>query len=91
MKIANWSKTLKNNFLFQAVSDKLEEFKEKNPEKEVINMGIGDVSLPLADEVINACISATNEMGKSSSFRGYSPNGGYDFLKQKIKDVLQNQ
>jgi len=33
LKIANWSKTLKNNFLFQAVSDKLEEFKEKNPEK----------------------------------------------------------
>ena len=90
MKIANWSKTLKNNFLFQAVSDKLEEFKEKNPEKEVINMGIGDVSLPLADEVIKACISATNEMGKSSSFRGYSPNGGYDFLKLKIKDEYKN-
>ena len=90
MKIANWSKTLKNNFLFQAVSDKLEEFKEKNSEKEVINMGIGDVSLPLADEVINACISATNEMGKSSSFRGYSPNGGYDFLKLKIKDEYKN-
>lgn len=90
MKIANWSKTLKNNFLFQAVSDKLEEFKEKNPEKEVINMGIGDVSLPLASEVIRACISATNEMGKSSSFRGYSPNGGYDFLKQKIKDEYKN-
>lgn len=90
MKIANWSKTLKNNFLFQAVSDKLEEFKEKNSEKEVINMGIGDVSLPLADEVIKACISATNEMGKSSSFRGYSPNGGYDFLKLKIKDEYKN-
>ena len=90
MKIANWSKTLKNNFLFQAVSDKLEEFKEKNPEKEVINMGIGDVSLPLASEVIRACISATNEMGKSSSFRGYSPNGGYDFLKLKIKDEYKN-
>ena len=90
MKIANWSKTLKNNFLFQAVSDKLEEFKEKNPEKEVINMGIGDVSLPLASEVIRACISATNEMGKSSSFRGYSPNGGYDFLRQKIKDEYKN-
>ena len=90
MKIAIWSKTLKNNFLFQAVSDKLEEFKEKNSEKEVINMGIGDVSLPLADEVIKACISATNEMGKSSSFRGYSPNGGYDFLRQKIKDEYKN-
>ena len=90
MKIAIWSKTLKNNFLFQAVSDKLEEFKEKNSEKEVINMGIGDVSLPLADEVIKACISATNEMGKSSSFRGYSPNGGYDFLKLKIKDEYKN-
>ena len=90
MKIANWSKTLKNNFLFQVVSDKLEEFKEKNPEKEVINMGIGDVSLPLASEVIRACISATNEMGKSSSFRGYSPNGGYDFLRQKIKDEYKN-
>ncbi|MBR0183755.1 MAG: LL-diaminopimelate aminotransferase [Clostridia bacterium] len=88
--MANWSKTLKNNFLFQAVSDKLEEFKEKNPEKEVINMGIGDVSLPLASEVIRACISATNEMGKSSSFRGYSPNGGYDFLKLKIKDEYKN-
>ena len=90
MKIANWSKTLKNNFLFQAVSDKLEEFKEKNPEKKVINMGIGDVSLPLAYEVIKSCISATNEMGKSSSFKGYSPNGGYDFLKQKIKDEYKN-
>ena len=90
MKIANWSKTLKNNFLFQAVADKLKQFKSKYPEKEIINMGIGDVSLPLADEVIKACTFAANEMGKSSSFRGYSPNGGYDFLKQKIKDEYKN-
>ena len=48
------------------------------------------MSLPLASEVIRACISATNEMGKSSSFRGYSPNGGYDFLKLKIKDEYKN-
>ncbi|MBO6126444.1 MAG: LL-diaminopimelate aminotransferase [Clostridia bacterium] len=90
MKIANWATKIKNNYLFQTVSDKLEKFREKNPEKKIINMGIGDVSLPIADKVIRACVSASNEMGKISSFRGYSPNGGYDFLKQKIKYEYKN-
>ena len=89
MKIANWIKILKNNYLFQDVTNKLEKFKEKNPEKKIINMGIGDVSLPIADKIIKACISASNEMGQISSFRGYSPDGGYDFLKQKIKDEYE--
>lgn len=84
MKIAYWAETLKNNYLFQIVSDKLERFKKENPEKSVINMGIGDVSLPITDQVVEACVLASNEMGNATTFRGYSPNGGYDFLKEKI-------
>ena len=84
MKIASWAKTIKNNYLFQTVAEKTKKFAEENPRAKIINMGIGDVSLPISEFVVNSCLKASQEMGKISSFRGYSPNGGYDFLKAKI-------
>ncbi len=86
LRIANWAKTIKNNYLFQTVAEKTKKFSEKNPEAKIINMGIGDVSLPISEFVVKSCLEASKEMGEISSFRGYSPNGGYDFLKEKIQE-----
>ena len=86
MKLAEWNGKLGNNYLFQTISEKVREFNLKFPEKEVINMGIGDVNLPLSKVVVESCVKSSREMGEVSSFRGYSPNGGYDFLKKRIQE-----
>ena len=91
MKIAEWTYKLKKNYLFQSVAEKVKSFKEKNPSANIINMGIGDVSLPICKSAVNSCIKSANEMGNIESFRGYSPNGGYDFLKKKYSKRLSRQ
>lgn len=91
MKIAEWTQKLKKNYLFQSVAEKVKSFKEKNPYANIINMGIGDVSLPICKSVVNSCIKSANEMGNIESFRGYSPNGGYDFLKKSIQQDYQDR
>ena len=61
--------------------------KKNNPNAEIISLGIGDVTLPLAPEVIKAMQKAVNEMGDKNTFRGYGPEQGYDFL---IKAIIKN-
>ena len=75
---------LKENYLFSEVAKRVSTFKEKNPEKSVIRLGIGDVTLPLGAAVIEAMHKAADEMGKAETFRGYGPELGYDFLRQAI-------
>ena len=75
---------LKENYLFSEVAKRVSTFKEKNPEKSVIRLGIGDVTLPLGAAVIEAMHKAADEMGKAETFRGYGPEQGYDFLRQAI-------
>ena len=75
---------LQKNYLFAKVNKKVEEFKVKNPGKKIINIGIGDVTQPLPKVVVNAMKKACEEMQEKSTFRGYGPELGYDFLKEKI-------
>lgn len=75
---------LQDSYLFSTISKKVSEFQKKNPDREVIKLGIGDVSLPLAKCIINAMHLAVDEMAEKSTFRGYGPEAGYDFLKEKI-------
>lgn len=75
---------LKNNYLFVTITEKVKEFEKNNPNKEIIKLGIGDVTRPLSPVVIKAMKKATEEMGDSSTFRGYGPELGYSFLKEKI-------
>ena len=75
---------LHNSYLFSTVSKKIEEFQKKYPDKKVIKLGIGDVTRPLAPVVIDAMHKAVDDLSRSETFRGYGPESGYDFLKEKI-------
>jgi LL-diaminopimelate aminotransferase len=76
---------LKGSYLFSIVAKKVADFKERNPGKKVISLGIGDVTLPLAPAVISAMRVATDEMAQRKTFRGYGPEQGHLFLREKIK------
>lgn len=78
---------IKNDYLFSMIEEKKKAFKKNNPDKKIINLGIGDVSLPLVPSVINAMEKATKEMSKKETFRGYGIVQGYDFLIEKILEV----
>ncbi len=77
---------LENDYLFSNILTKTNEFKEKNPDKKVISLGIGDVTLPLTISVIEAMNKATEEMSKKETFRGYGLVQGYEFLIDKIRE-----
>ena len=75
---------LKDSYLFTQIAHKVSAFAEQHPEKKIIRMGIGDVTLPLAPAVIEAMQKAVSEMGVKETFRGYGPEQGYDFLHEAI-------
>lgn len=75
---------LQDSYLFSTIAKKVANFQEKNPDKTVIKLGIGDVILPIAPKIIEAIHKATDEMAKKETFRGYGPEQGYDFLREKI-------
>jgi LL-diaminopimelate aminotransferase len=77
---------LEQSYLFPMIAKRVAEFKKNNPEKEVISLGIGDVTLPLPQVCIEALIKASKEMGQKETFRGYGPEQGYDFLLNAIID-----
>ncbi|MDR0645854.1 MAG: LL-diaminopimelate aminotransferase [Elusimicrobiota bacterium] len=78
---------LAQNYLFPTITKKVGEFKADNPDEEIISLGIGDVTRPLPKACISALHKAVDEMGDASSFRGYGPEQGYDFL---INDIIKN-
>ncbi len=75
---------LQDNYLFSTIAKKLEEYKSKNPDKEIIKMGIGDVTRPISPSIIEAMHKAVDEMKNKDTFRGYGPEQGYSFLREKI-------
>lgn len=77
---------LPGSYLFSTIGKKVKEFSEKNPDKEIIRLGIGDVTQPLAPAVIDALHSAVDEMGSADTFKGYAPDLGYEFLRNVISE-----
>ena len=75
---------LKESYLFSQIASKVNEYMKENPDKKVIKMGIGDVTLPLAPSVIEAMQKAVSEMGTKETFRGYGPEQGYNFLHEAL-------
>lgn len=75
---------LPGNYLFSTIAKKVNEYKEANPDKSVISLGIGDVTRPLPPAVIKALHDAVDEMADASTFRGYGPEQGYLFLREAI-------
>ena len=81
----NYSK-LGESYLFAGIAAKVRAFKVAHPNEEVISLGIGDVTRPLAPAVICALQAAAHEMAEEETFRGYGPEQGYDFLREAIAE-----
>ena len=77
---------LPGSYLFSTIGKKIKAYTEVNPEKKIIRLGIGDVTLPLAPAVIDTLHSAVDEMAYAETFKGYTPDLGYEFLRQAIVD-----
>lgn len=75
---------LPGSYLFSTIAKKVTEFTQKNPDKKIIRLGIGDVTLPLAPAIVEAIHKAANEMGVKETFHGYAPDLGYEFLRSAI-------
>ena len=91
MKINENYYNLEQSYLFSTVARKVNEFSKNNPDKKIIRLGIGDVTLPLCKAVVDALHSAADEMGNKETFRGYGPEQGYDFLQNAVKKYYENR
>ena len=84
MKLNTNYSNINDSYLFSTVAKKVAAYQAANPQKKVLRLGIGDVTLPLAPAVIAALHSAVDEMSHKETFRGYGPEQGYAFLKDAI-------
>ena len=75
---------LPGSYLFSTIGKKVAAFQAANPDKTIIRLGIGDVTQPLAPEIIKSLHNAVDEMGKAETFHGYAPDLGYEFLRKAI-------
>lgn len=81
---SNYQK-LQAGYLFPEIGRRVKEYAKANPGKELIRMGIGDVTRPLVPSVIRAFHEGVEEMADSKTFKGYGPEQGYEFLRKLIK------
>jgi LL-diaminopimelate aminotransferase len=78
---------LQAGYLFPEIGRRRRAFQEANPDAEIISMGIGDVTQPLASAVVEAMKKAVDQMGRKDTFRGYDDSGvGYEFLRKAISE-----
>ena len=75
---------LPGSYLFSTIAKKVNAFTAANPQAEIIRLGIGDVTQPIAPAIIEAMHKAVDEMGHAETFHGYAPEQGYDFLRNII-------
>ena len=82
---------LEKNYLFINIAKKVNEYKAANPDADIIRMGIGDVTLPIAKCVVDAMKKGADEMGVKETFRGYEDSGaGYDFLREAVSGYYKS-
>lgn len=89
MKINSNYDNLVPNYLFAEVAKRTNEYIKANPDKKVIRLGIGDVTLPLAPVVVEAMKQGADELGHKETFKGYPDYEGYEFLRQAISDYYK--
>ncbi|MDD6637471.1 MAG: LL-diaminopimelate aminotransferase [Lachnospiraceae bacterium] len=77
---------LPGSYLFSTIAKKVNAYQAANPDANIIRLGIGDVTQPIAPAIIEAMHKAVDEMGHAETFRGYAPELGYDFLRKAIAD-----
>lgn len=86
MKVNYNYNNLEESYLFSNIAKKVSDFKNNNPDKKVISLGIGDVTKPLCPAVINALHNAVDDMSQAETFHGYGPEQGYKFLREAIQN-----
>lgn len=77
---------LPGSYLFSRVAGKVREYEKNHPDRTVIRLGIGDVTMPIAPEIIRTLHQAVDEMGEAETFKGYAPDLGYEFLRETIAE-----
>ena len=82
---------LQGSYLFSTIAKKVAAYAEMHPDKQLIRLGIGDVTQPIAKPMIDALHSAVEEMGQAGTFRGYAPDLGYDFLRNAIAEEYKDR
>ena len=75
---------LQSSYLFVEIANRVSKYQKENPDAGIIRLGIGDVTLPLPPACIQAFQEGVKEMASDATFRGYGPEQGYDFLREKI-------
>lgn len=90
MKFNENFKNIAENYLFAEVADRTKKYASVNPDKKIIKLGIGDVTLPLAPAVIKAMHGAVDEMADAKTFKGYGPYEGYSCLREKIQSYYRS-
>ena len=81
---------LQDSYLFGTIVNKVAKYSEENPDAKIIKLGVGDVTRPIPQVILDAMHKAVEEMGDAKTFKGYGPEIGYDFLKEKNIDFVVN-
>lgn len=77
---------LKESYLFSEIANRVNKYQKEHPDKPVIRLGIGDVTLPLSQEVVKSIHEVADKMGDAETFMGYGPERGFEFLRKGIQD-----
>lgn len=91
MNLNNNYENLEQSYLFSTIAKKVNDYTQNYPDKKIIRLGIGDVTKPLCKSVIDAMHKAVDEMGNQSTFHGYGPEQGYDFLRLAIQNYYSKR
>lgn len=82
---------LEKNYLFINIAKKVKAYSEAHPDADIIRMGIGDVTQPIAKCVVEAMKKGADEMGVKETFKGYEDSGaGYDFLREAVSGYYKS-
>lgn len=90
MQLNSHFNDIAQSYLFSTIAKKVAAYSAANPDKKILRLGIGDVTLPLAPAVIQALHSAVDDMSKKETFHGYGPEQGYDFLKESVSNYYKS-
>ncbi len=77
---------LRGSYLFSEIAKRVNAYSANNPDKKIIRLGIGDVTLPIASSITDALHAAVDEMAVKETFKGYAPDLGYEFLRKAISE-----
>ena len=77
---------LPGSYLFSTIAKKVAAYQEANPDVQIVRLGIGDVTQPLAPAIIDALHKSVDEMANAETFHGYAPDLGYEFLRNAIAE-----